>query len=157
MRQFDNAENLKVRNPARPDDQAGIAAPKRVPGSLFQGWGPKLMATAFAAGALAISTSHVKAATLVAMAAACQDHSARLTSSPGYVTPDSVNGAGEAVYRVTLSENGRIEALALERSAGDPLLDFTAGRIVRQSRYAAAVAGCKASAETFLYSVRFEH
>lgn len=157
MRQFDNAEPLKVRNPARPDDEAGIATPRRVSGNLFQGWGPKLMAAALAASALAFSESQVKAATLVAIGTACQNHGARLISSPAYVTPDSVNGVGEAVVRVNLSATGKIEDLALERSAGDPLLDFTAMHIVRESRYATATAGCKASAESFLYSVNFNY
>ena len=157
MRQFDNAESLKVRNPARPDDEAGIASPQRVSGNLFQGWGPKLMAAALAASSLAFWNSQVKAATLVAMGAVCQNHSARLISSPSYVTPDSVNGIGEAVVRVNLSAAGKIEGLALERSAGDPLLDFTAMHIVRESRYSAAIVACKSAADSFLYNVNFDH
>jgi TonB family protein len=157
MRQYDDSEQLKIRNPARPDAEAGIATPHRVAGNLFQGWGPKLMAAALAASALAFTDSQVKAATLVAMGTTCQDHAARLVSSPAYVTPDGVNGAGEAVYRVNLSAFGKIESLTLERSAGDPLLDFTAMHVIRESRYDAAIVGCKASAQSFLYSVNFDN
>src|SRR5215469_11919070 len=131
MRQFDDAEALKVRNPARPDDEAGIATPRRISGNLFQGWGPKLMAAVLAASALAFTDSQVKAATVVAMGEACQNHGARLISNPSYVTPDGA-GTGEAVYRVNLSADGQIKDLVLERSAGDPLLDFTAMHVIRE-------------------------
>ena len=154
MRQFDDTDQLKVRNPARPDNEAGIATPRRISGNLFQGWGPKLMAAALAASAIAFSDTQAKAATLVAVGMACQNHGARLISNPAYVTPDGA-GNGEAVFRVNLSATGQIEGLALQRSAGDPLLDFTAMHVIRESRYTAAIVGCKPSADTFLYSVNF--
>lgn len=52
MRQFDDEEHVKTRNPERPDDAAGLALPARVRGTIFQGWGPKLMLAALAASAL---------------------------------------------------------------------------------------------------------
>jgi TonB family protein len=155
MRQYDD-ESLKVRNPGRPDDEAGIASPKRISGNLFQGWGPKLMAAALAASALAFSDSQVKAANLVALGTACQNHAARLISNPAYVTPDG-SGSGEAIVRVTLSATGRIENASLVQSAGDPLLDFTAMHVIRESRYAAAIAACKPAADSFLYDVDFDN
>jgi hypothetical protein len=43
MQQIDSSENLKVRNPGRPDDQAGLALPHRTSKAvIFQGWGPRL-------------------------------------------------------------------------------------------------------------------
>lgn len=105
MRQYEEPEQLVVRNPARPDNEAGIAAPKRISGNLFQGWGPKLLAGGLAASTLAFSNSQAKATTLVAIGA------------PSYVTPIGVNGVGEAVYRVTLSTTGQIEKVTLAQSA----------------------------------------
>jgi hypothetical protein len=52
MRQFDDKEHAKTRNPERPGDAAGLALPARVRGTLFQGWGPKLMLAALAVSAL---------------------------------------------------------------------------------------------------------
>jgi hypothetical protein len=52
MRQFDEKQHAKTRNPERPGDTAGLALPARVPGTLFQGWGPKLMLAALAVSAL---------------------------------------------------------------------------------------------------------
>jgi hypothetical protein len=52
MRQFDDKQHAKTRNPDRPGDAAGLALPARVRGTLFQGWGPKLMLAAIAVSAL---------------------------------------------------------------------------------------------------------
>ena len=116
----------------------------------------KLIASAFVVGALAFSTSHAEAATVVAVSANCQNQGASLISNPSFVTPDSVNGVGEAVYRVTLSGTGQIENLTLEKSAGDPLLNFTAMHVVRESRFGAAMADCKPAIDSFLVSVDFD-
>jgi hypothetical protein len=52
MRQFDYKERAKTRNPEHPGDAAGLALPRRIAGTLFQGWGPKLMLAALAGSAL---------------------------------------------------------------------------------------------------------
>lgn len=119
-------------------------------------WGPKVAAAALAASTLAFSAGHAEAATVVAMGAGCQNQGAGLISNPSFVTPDSVNGVGDAVYRVTLSGTGQIAKLTLERSAGDPLLDFTAMHVVRESRFAAALADCRPAIDSFLVSVDFD-
>lgn len=157
MRQYDDSELFEVRDPVSPDREAGIATTKRISGNLFQGWGPKLLAGGLAASAVAFSNSQAKATTLVAISATCQNHGARLISSPSYVTPNDVNGVGEAVYLVTLSATGKIEKVALEQSAGDPVLDFTAMRVVRESRYAAAADDCRPTEDSFFYAVDFDN
>lgn len=43
MRQMDNRDRVNIRNPERLDDEGGLALPKRLPRTIFQGWGPKLM------------------------------------------------------------------------------------------------------------------
>jgi TonB family protein len=153
---FDNREHLKPRNPERSDDAGGIALPKRVPGQLFPGWGPKLMLATFAVGALAISNRPAEAATVVAVAA-CDQHGAALVSSPAFEIPDGASGDHEAVLRVDLSAAGRIQDLAVAQSTGDPILDFEAIRVVRESRYAAASVGCRPAADSFLYRVTFDN
>lgn len=52
MQRFDNKEHARTRNPERLGDAAGLAFPRRVAGTLFQGWGPKLMLAALAGSAL---------------------------------------------------------------------------------------------------------
>jgi hypothetical protein len=52
MRQSDNKERSKTRNPELPGNEAGLALPRRVRETLFQGWGPKLMLAALAVSAL---------------------------------------------------------------------------------------------------------
>jgi TonB family protein len=151
---FNNREHLKTRNPERSDDVAGIALPQRVSGKLFPGWGPKLMLAAFAVGALAVSNRPASAATAVAQAA-CGDHGAVLVSSPVFGAPDGMSGNHETVLRIDLTASGRIANLAVAQSSGDPILDFEAIRVARESRYAAAVDGCKPAADSFLYRVTF--
>jgi len=150
MRQNDNNEHLKIRNPGRPDE-AGVALPKRLPGGLFPGWGPKLMGAALAIGALALSNQPAKAAS------ACENHAAMLVGFPAFGIPEGAVGGKEAVLRVDLSANGRVQNLALAQSSGDALLDLEAMRIVHQSRYAAAVIDCKPAADSFLYRVTFNN
>jgi TonB family protein len=155
MRQIDNTNHVKIRTPERPIDEAGVALPKRVPGtSLFQGWGPKLMVAAVAIGALAIANRPANAATVVAQAA-CENHAATLISSPAFGMPEGVAAGGEAIVRIDLSATGQLQNVAIAQSSGDALLDFTATSIARESRFAPEVADCKPAAGSYLYRVTF--
>jgi TonB family protein len=154
MRHNDTTERIRSRNPERLDDESGVALPKRLPGTLFQGWGPKLMVAALAIGTLALSNKPANAATAVAMTA-CENHGATLISSPSFDVPDGVAERGDAILRIDLSATGRIENLAVAQSSGDPLLDFEAMRVARESRYNAAIVDCKPAADSVLYRVTF--
>jgi TonB family protein len=155
MRRIDETQHLKSRNPGRPEDEGGVAMPKRLPGTIFQGWGPKLMAAALAMIAPALTTRSATAN--VVAVSACENHSARLISSPAISTPEDAAIGGEAILRVDLSATGQIQNLAVAQSTGDALLDFEAMRVARESRYAAAFVDCKPAAESVLYRVTFAH
>jgi TonB family protein len=155
MRRIDETQHLNHRNPERPTDDAGVALPKRLPGNIFQGWGPKLMAAALATLAPALTTRPATAN--VVAVSACENHGARLISSPAVSTPEDAAMGGEAVLRIDLSAAGRIQNVTLAQSTGDALLDFAAMRVARESRYAAAFVDCKPAADSVLYRVTFAH
>lgn len=155
MQSTDIGEHLKIRNPGRPDDQAGIAAPRRLPGTLFQGWGPKLMAAALLVGALAFAEKPARAESAIAYAA-CANHGAELISSPSFSNPSGIDDAGVALVRINLSASGAIQQLTLAQSSGNPLLDIEAMHVVRTSRFSGATIDCKPAGETVLYRVEFD-
>jgi TonB family protein len=125
----------------------------RLPGTLLQGWGPKVMAAALATTVPALSTRPV-AANVVAVSS-CEDHGAQLVSSPAVTTPEEAPAGGEAIVRVDLSAAGQIRNLTIAQSTGNALLDFEAMRVARESRYAAAFVDCKPAADDVLYRVSF--
>lgn len=154
MRQFDEDNELvRVRIPERPDEGT-LIRPKRVSTALFQGWGPKLLATALAIGTLGFSAHPATAAQVIALAS-CQNHGAALVSNPIPDAPDGDAATGETVVRVDLSSAGRVQTVAVAQSSGDTLLDFAAMRVARESQYSAASFDCKPAATQFLYSVTF--
>jgi TonB family protein len=122
--------------------------------TLFQGWGPQLMAAALAA---ASGLAPRPATANVVAVSSCEDHGARLISSPAVSTPDEAPGGGEATLRVRLSAEGQILNVTIAQSTGDPLLDIEALRVARESRYAAAFVGCKPAADDVLYRVSFSN
>jgi TonB family protein len=154
MREIDNNEHLKIRNPERPDQETGIALPRRLPQTVFQGWGPKLMAATLAAGTLVLSNSPAKASTTVAQTS-CEDHGAVVLSSPEFSAPEGIVAEGETVLRINLTAQGQIQDLAVVQSSGNALLDYEAMRVASESRYEAAMVDCKPAADTFLYRVTF--
>jgi TonB family protein len=154
MRQTDNREHLQIRNPGRPDDEAGVVLPRRLPGTLFQGWGPKLMAVALLISALAMSEKPAQAEGTLAYAA-CTSHGAQLISSPSFSKPEGVEEGGVAVIRINLAASGQIQSLALARSSGNTLLDIEALHVARASRFSGAMSDCTPAPETVLYNVDF--
>jgi TonB family protein len=156
MRQIDPEEHKAIRNPARPDQESGIATPGRNPTGLFHGWGPKLMLCALAIGAAGFANAPVDAAEHVAiLACRTQDHGAALLSNPTPELPAGVNASGTTVMRIDVSPLGHIDALTIAQSAGDPRLDFEAMRVARASHYASATRNCNPVSDRVLYDVIF--
>jgi TonB family protein len=154
VQRIDQTQQLNTRNPAGPEDEAAIAALKRLPGQVFHGWGPQLMVAALA---LASALAPRPATANVVAVSACEDHGARLIDSPAISTPEEAPAGGEAVLRVGLSAAGQILNVTIAQSAGDALLDFEAMRVARESRYAAAFVDCKPAADDVLYRVSFSN
>jgi TonB family protein len=123
--------------------------------TLLQGWAPKLMAAGLATIAPILS-ARPTAANVVAVSS-CEDHGARLISSPAVSTPDEAPAGGEAILRVDLSAAGQIRNLTIAQSTGDARLDLEAMRVARESRYAAAFVDCKPAADDVLYRVTFSN
>ena len=152
MRHFDDPRRLSVRNPRRPQDQSDPNA-ARLLAPVFSGWGPKLIGAALAIVAAALAMRPAEAN--VVAVASCENHDARLVSSPAVSVPEDAAAGGEAILRVDLSASGQIRGLAVAQSTGSALLDFAAMRVARESRYAAAFVDCKPAADQVLYRVTF--
>src|SRR5579884_1445335 len=105
MRQIDSEDPKAMRNPERPDREAGIAAPRRNPGGLFPGWGPKLMLCALAMGGIACANKPAMAASQHVAVAACMtpDRGALLLSNPTPELPLGVSARGTTVMLIDLS------------------------------------------------------
>ena len=157
MRQIDNEYLSNIRYPGRPDSEAGIVHPTTPANSFFHGWGPRLVAGAVAAGALAFASCPAKATTEITTPLACSnpDHGATLLSNPDVEDPAGVAASGQTIVRVSLAPTGRVSGVSIMQSSGNFDLDFAAARVAEQSRYAPASAGCRAAADTFLYTVTF--
>lgn len=157
MRQIDSEHPKAMRNPERPDREAGIAAPGRNPAGLFHGWGPKLMVCAFAMGSIAFADKPAMADTQHVAMSACvtPDRGALLLSNPTPELPAGVSTRGTTVMRIDVSPSGHVDDLAVVQSAGDPRLDYEAMRVARASRYAYASHNCTAINERVLYAVIF--
>jgi TonB family protein len=157
MRQIDPEEPKSIRNPRRPDPEAGIATPGRNPTGLFHGWGPKLMLCALAIGAAGFANKPAIAAPQHVAVSACDtpDRGATLLSNPTPQMPSGVSERGTTVMRIDLSPSGHIEALAIAQSAGDMRLDFEAVRVAQASRYASASRNCNPVSDRVLYAVTF--
>jgi TonB family protein len=154
VRRIDQTQQLNTRNPAGPEDEAAAEGLKRLPNTVFQGWGPQLMVAALA---VASALAPRPATANVVAVASCEDHGARLISSPAVSTPDEAPAAGEAILRVDLSAAGQIRKLTIAQSTGNALLDLEAMRVARESRYAAAFVDCKPAADDVLYRVSFSN
>ena len=155
MLSIENEQIKQVRNPGRPDSEAGTVRPMRTPSALFHGWGPKLFVAALAICGLSLSTKPAFAATQIAIISGCAapDHGASLLSAPDVETPDGVGAAGEAIMRADLSSAGRVRDVAMAQSSGTFELDFAAMQVVRESRFAPASIGCTPAGESVLYDV----
>lgn len=152
MHYFDDTRRLSVRNPRRPHDESDPNG-ARLLAPVFQGWGPKLIGVALAIVAAALAMRPASAN--VVAVASCENHDARLVSSPALSVPEGAAAGGEAILRVDLSASGQIRDLAVAQSAGSALLDFAAMREARESHYAAAFVDCKPVAAHVLYHVTF--
>ena len=153
---------IRPRNKPRTDleiRRRSIVEPKIPLGSLFSGWGPKLMALALAIGAAGVTGRPADAGTALAdLACNAPDRDAIVLSAPAPEFPDYAQVAGdsgEAVIRVELSASGHVQHTELASSTGDFALDREANRIARESSYAPAMAHCENVASTFLYQVNF--
>lgn len=153
MPRTDDTRHLSVRNPRRPQDDVDPAIPTRPQAAVFHGWGPTLIAAALAIAGAALTTRPATAN--VVAVASCENHGARLMSSPALSTPEDAAAGGEAVLRVELSASGRIRELAIAQSTGSALLDFEALRVARESRYTAAFVDCKPADDVVFYHVTF--
>ena len=157
MLSIENQEVKQVRNPGRPDSEAGAVRPMRTPSVLFHGWGPKLFVAALAIFGLAMSVKPALADTQIAIISGCAapDHGASLLSSPVAEIPDGVGASGEAIMRVDLSDAGRVKNVGISQSSGTFQLDFAAMQIVRESRYSPASIGCTPAGDSVLYDVTY--
>jgi TonB family protein len=152
VRRIDETQQLNTRNPAGPEDEAAAADLKRLPNTVFQGWGPQLMVAALAVAS--VLAPRPATANVVAVSS-CENHGARLISSPAVSTPDEAPAGGEAIVRVGLSAAAQILNITIAQSTGDARLDIEAIRVARESRYAAAFIDCKPAADDVLYRVSF--
>ncbi|MGB8965082.1 MAG: TonB family protein [Candidatus Cybelea sp.] len=157
MLPINNEDLQNVRNPGRPDREAGLARPMRTRHPIFEGWGPKLFAVAIAlCGILATHTSASADVKAVAITNCAANHGAVLISHPDLILLDLVPSAyGETTLRVGLGASGHVDNLAIAQSSGDEMLDFAAMRLARASRYEAASVNCEPAADEFLYKVTF--
>jgi TonB family protein len=156
MLRIEKEELGNVRNPGRPDNEAGIVQPMRTANPLFKGWGPKLIATAVALNALRYSTAPTSAAQVAMASCSSPSHAATLISAPMADYPNGVAGSGQTVLRVMLASTGRVKNIAVAQSSGNVDLDFAATQVAEHSRYAPAVTACQATDDAFLYSVDFK-
>jgi TonB family protein len=152
MSPIENDQLKNVRNPGRPDSEAGIVRPMRVPNELFGGWGPKLMAATLIIGALAFAD---KPAFATEPFCGIPDHAAVLLHGPAALTPEGVGASGETLVRVDLRDTGRVSSVSVARSSGNFDLDTAALRIAEQSTYAPASVDCRPTADSVLYGVTF--
>lgn len=150
-------EDLKnVRNPGRPDSEAGLARPMRTPNPLFKGWGPKLLTVTLALCGIAITRTPAWAdVKVVAITSCAADRGAQLLSHPDATLPDFVYANGETTLRVKLNAMASVDDIAITQSSGDVILDFAAMGVVRGSRYQAASLNCTPATDEFLYKVIF--
>jgi TonB family protein len=156
MLPIDHEDLKSVRNPGRPDSEAGLARPMRTPNPLFKGWGPKLLTVALALCGIAITRTPASAdVEVIAIASCAADHGAQLLSHPDAILPDFVYANGETTLRVKLNASGRVDDVAIAQSSGDAMLDFAAMGVVRGSRYQAASLNCAQAPDEFLYKVVF--
>jgi hypothetical protein len=155
MLPIENETINQVRNPARPDAEAGPVRLIRTPNPLFRGWGPKLFAAALALSGLVVTNKPAFANDQPTIAYACADQGAALLSNPILETPEGVGASGQTIMRVDLSAAGRVHHIAIVQTSGNFDLDFAATREVIQSRYEPAKMGCRAAEDSVLYSVTF--
>ncbi|MGB6985926.1 MAG: energy transducer TonB [Candidatus Aquilonibacter sp.] len=156
MLPIDNEDLKNVRNPGRPDSEAGLVRPMRTPNPLFKGWGPKLLTIALALCGIVITRTSASAnVEVIAITSCAADHGAELLGYPQPIIPDFVSANGETTLRVYLNAAGRVDNVAIAQSSGDAMLDFAAMHVVRGSSYQAASLSCAAASDEFLYKVIF--
>ncbi|HTZ53966.1 MAG TPA: energy transducer TonB [Candidatus Acidoferrum sp.] len=156
MLPIDHEDLKNVRNPGRPDSEAGLVRPMRTPNPLFKGWGPKLLTIALALCGIVITRTPASAdVKVIAITNCAADHGAELLSNPDAILPDFAYPNGETTLRVKLNASGRVDDVAIAQSSGDAMLDFAAMGVVRGSRYQPATQSCAAAADEFLYKVIF--
>jgi len=144
------------------DGLAGMVHPKRVTGTtLFRGWGPKLLAVAIALGALGLPASHALASEDPTPSLSCtvSDRDATVVDQPTPEMPESAVAAeasGDVVVQVDLSAEGKVEKGTIVRSSHNFALDREAMRVVNETLFTPAIAGCQAIPSSYLYTVSFQ-
>jgi TonB family protein len=140
-------------NPDRREGQSHIVRPALTRGGRFEGWGPKLFASALAIAApLPFQTESG------AEAAPCVDTAASLVAAPDAEYPDALRGlgiSGTVSVQVNIGPDGSLLATYIDQSSGNGLLDLEALRVARKARYAPATSQCEPVAGSYVLEVQF--
>jgi TonB family protein len=154
MQPIDTTDNSRnPRNPDRSQEQSHIIRPARTRSGRFEGWGPKLLAIAFAIVApLPIQSGSA------ADAAPCVDTPASLVAAPDAEYPDGLRAlgiTGTTSVQVNIGPDGSLLGTYVVQSSGNELLDLEALRAARKARYAPGTSDCEPVAGAYLLEVQF--
>jgi TonB family protein len=154
-----------TRNPNRPlesaqDRPSCIVQPRRYLQTLFSGWGPKLFASALAAGFVSLAHGNAMAAEGVRAVACAASHvPAAAISSPIPEFPPIASiekASGTAFVFIHLAANGDLQSATISRSSGNVALDREALRVTRSARFTPETVNCTAIEGAYLYQVDFD-
>jgi len=126
-------------------------------------WTPKLMALALAACSVSAFSNGAQASTDLAGGAAPRscpsaDRPASILRSATPEIPPlaKLEGAsGDALVRVDLRPDGKLESATIAQSSGNVVLDREALRVARETEYGSSVESCHALSGSYLYRVSF--
>ncbi len=128
---------------------------------IFGGWGPKMMALALAATALASSTGRSDAAAIVTTqhglcAMGMAPPALASTQAPGW--PDdltSVSGTGLVTVRVSVDTAAHVTRTAIDKSSGDFAMDQDARRLLSVAKFASSDASCATKPGDYAFVVEY--
>ena len=154
-----NPEPVRVRRALSDDDTVGgcVIKPKYRVERLFPGWGPRLFAFAVAATIATLNAQPGAAQQLAQADCTTPDQPASVveTAQPNYPSIGWLPGDRSVVVQVDLTPSGSLAGASIAHSSGVFEFDREALRVAHASRYAPAIANCRATGGSFLYEVTF--
>jgi TonB family protein len=135
-----------------------LIQPRRNPGTLFRGWGPKLFALALVASSTTLPRSHASAADRNPASACPPARPAAMTDHPDVAypaIPQLMGLTGKTIVEVDLSSAGDVEAAAIAKYSGNEAMDREALRVAHTSHFQAATVNCQPAAGVYYVEVDF--
>ncbi len=129
---------------------------------IFGGWGPKMMALALAATALASSTGRSDAAAIVTTqhglcSMGMAPPALADTQAPGWPNDlTAVSGSGNVTVRVTVDTSAHVTRTAIEKSSGDFAMDQDARQLLSIAKFASSDALCATKPGDYAFVVEYQ-